>query len=81
MLRQDVIEAVESGSFHIYPIRTVDQGLELLTGMAAGDADTNNVFPDNTVNGMVQKHLTEMAEQKRSFSSGQSETGEQQGKE
>lgn len=81
MLRQDVIEAVEAGSFHIYPIRTVDQGLELLTGMSAGEADANNVFPEDTVNGMVQKHLTKMAEQKRSFSSGQSETGVQQGKE
>lgn len=81
MLRQDVIDAAEAGSFHIYPIRTVDQGLELLTGMTAGEADENNIFPDNTVNGMVQKHLTRMAEQKRSFSSGQSETGEQQGKE
>ena len=81
MLRQDVIEAVEAGSFHIYPIQTVDQGLELLTGMSAGEADANNVFPGDTVNGMVQKHLTKMAEQKRSFSSGQSDTGEQQGKE
>jgi predicted ATP-dependent protease len=74
MLRQDVIQAAGEGTFHIYPIRSVDQGLELLTGMPAGEADANNIFPADTVNGRVQKQLTDMAEQKRSFSSGQSET-------
>ncbi len=79
MLRQDVVRAAEQGSFHIYPIRTVDQGLELLTGLPAGEPDENNIFPPETVNGMVQKQLVDLAEQKRNFAagSGQSqETGE-----
>jgi len=76
MLRQDVIRAAEAGNFHIYSIRNVDQGLELLTGMQAGEADENNVFPPDTVNGLVQKQLLELAEQKRSFSAGAADKGE-----
>jgi len=37
MLKQEVIEAVEAGQFHIYPVKTVDEGLELLTGIPAGE--------------------------------------------
>ena len=56
MLRSDVAEAIESGQFHIYPIVHVDQGLELLTGMPAGDAET----PD-TLHGLVNRRLEHLA--------------------
>jgi hypothetical protein len=36
MLRRDVVEAVEAGKFHVYPIETIDQGIEILTGIEAG---------------------------------------------
>jgi hypothetical protein len=56
MLRPDVVEAIRSGQFHIYPIAHVDQGLELLTGIPAGDAKT----PD-TVHGLVNTRLQQLA--------------------
>lgn len=45
MLRRDVIDAVAAGSFHIYAIDSVDQGIEILTGMPAGTRDTTGRFP------------------------------------
>lgn len=36
MLKSEVVEAVRSGKFHIYPIRTIDEGMEILTGVKAG---------------------------------------------
>jgi predicted ATP-dependent protease len=56
MLRPDVVEAIQTGQFHIYPIAHVDQGLELLTGIPAGDAET----PD-TVHGLVNARLRQLA--------------------
>jgi predicted ATP-dependent protease len=62
MLRQDVIDAVEAGKFHIYPVEHIDQGLELLTGLPAGQEDKDGTFPKDSVNGRVQARLREMAE-------------------
>lgn len=56
MLRPDVIAAVEQGQFHVYPIRTIDEGIELLTGVRAG-----TVTEDGTVNGLVSKRLRDLA--------------------
>ncbi|MBR5599614.1 MAG: AAA family ATPase [Alphaproteobacteria bacterium] len=57
MLREDVIEAVEAGKFHIYAIDNVDDGIELLTGIKAGKADNQGRFPKGTVNYMVKENL------------------------
>ncbi len=59
MLRDDVLQAVDEGKFHIYAIDTVDDGLEILTGVKAGVADKNGKYPKGTVNYMVQKSLEE----------------------
>ena len=59
MLREDVVEAVENGQFHIYAIDTVDDGIELLTGMKAGQIDKRGKFPKGTVNYLVQQSLEE----------------------
>jgi predicted ATP-dependent protease len=56
MLRPDVITAVADGQFHVYPIRTIDEGIELLTGVRAG-----TVAEDGTVNGLVSKRLRDLA--------------------
>lgn len=56
MLRPDVIAAVEHGQFHIYPIRTIDEGIELLTGVRAGTVEEKE-----TVNGLVSKRLRDLA--------------------
>jgi lon-related putative ATP-dependent protease len=62
VLRADVIEAVARGQFHIYPIRTIDQGIELLIGVRAGAGDE-----ENTVNGLVSKRLRELATGLKAF--------------
>jgi lon-related putative ATP-dependent protease len=67
MLRDDVVEAVEAGRFHIYPIATIDQGIEVLTGVAAGEPDAEGNYPEGTVNHAVQAQLAEFAEKARAF--------------
>jgi len=66
MLRDDVIEAVAAGSFHIYSISTVDEGIEILTGMPAGER-VNGSYPPGTINHLVQKRLREFAEGLKRF--------------
>lgn len=59
MLRSDVVQAVEEGKFAIYAIDTVDDGIEILTGVKAGKADADGKFPKNSVNAKVQENLRE----------------------
>ncbi len=61
MLREDIVEAAARGEFHVYAVETIDQGIELLTGMPAGEADKNGAFPQGTVNSLVQNQLAEFA--------------------
>jgi len=68
MLRQDVVDAIRSGQFHIYPIETIDQGIEVLTGIPAGEADEGGNYPPDTVNGRVQAKLAKLAEKRQEFS-------------
>mgnify|MGYP001379730650 CR=1 FL=1 len=67
MLRRDVVEAVEKGRFQIYPVKTVDEGIELLTGKTAGTPDENGAFAKDTVNGVVYRRLAEMARRRLEF--------------
>jgi lon-related putative ATP-dependent protease len=67
MLRQDVVKAVEAGQFHIYPVETVDQGIELLTGVPAGERDDKGNYPAASINYLVEKRLTELAEERARF--------------
>lgn len=57
MLREDVVAASDSDLFHVYPIETIDQGLELLTGIPAGERNVDGEFPYATVNRMVVSRL------------------------
>jgi lon-related putative ATP-dependent protease len=57
MLRDDVVEAVAQGKFHVYPVRTVDEGIEILTGVTAGERDPEGVYPPDSVNGRVDGRL------------------------
>jgi len=57
MLREPVVEAVRQGLFHIYAIETVDQGLELLTGMPAGIRDAQGRFPEASFHAVVDRCL------------------------
>ena len=65
MLRPDVVEAVKAGKFHIYAVGTVDEGIEVLTGLAAGVRNAEGSYPDGSVNDRVQKKLQQFTEQQR----------------
>ncbi len=65
MLREDVVEAVREGKFHVYLISTVDEGLEILTGMPAGERLPDGSFPPGTVHAAVAARLKALAEQVR----------------
>ena len=67
MLRQDVVDAVAAGGFHIYPIETIDQGIEILSGIPAGAPDEKGVYPPDSINGRVEARLTAFAEAARKF--------------
>ncbi|MEJ2079523.1 MAG: ATP-binding protein [Acidobacteriota bacterium] len=62
MLNDEVIEAVRNGRFHIYPVASVDDGMEILTGVAAGEKQADGTYPEGTIHQKVQTRLAEMAE-------------------
>ncbi|MDH5267515.1 MAG: ATP-dependent protease, partial [Candidatus Bathyarchaeota archaeon] len=67
MLRDEVVDAVKAGSFHIYPVKTIDEGIEVLTGVKAGLRQSDRTFDEKTVNYRVDKRLKEMADKLREF--------------
>jgi predicted ATP-dependent protease len=67
MLRADIVDAVAAGQFHIYPVRTVDEGIEILTGVPAGAPDASGTYPADSVNGRVDAALQRMADHLRPF--------------
>ena len=70
MLRKDVVEAVKEQKFHIYPVKTIDQGIEILTGVEAGEKLENGLFKEETVNGLVDKKLRELGSKIKEFEGG-----------
>jgi len=68
MLRRDVIDAVEAGRFHVFPVDHVDLCLELLTGLPAGERDENGAFPQGSVNQKICQRLLDLAAKRRTFS-------------
>jgi len=67
MLREDVVAAVANGRFGVYPIASIDEAIELLTGVAAGTRGADGAFPENTVNARVEQRLRALAETRRAF--------------
>jgi predicted ATP-dependent protease len=67
MLRDDVVEAVRSGTFHVYPIATVDEAVTLLTGTEAGVPDEDGMYPAGSINQRVESRLAELFELRRNF--------------
>ena len=68
MLRTDVVDTVKEGKFHIYPVKTVDQGIEILTGVEAGLARDDGTFEDGTVHFLVDRELQRLARGLKAFS-------------
>jgi lon-related putative ATP-dependent protease len=67
MLRRDVVEAVKKGKFHIYPVSTIAEGIEILTGMKAGELQEDGTYPEGTLFRMVDDKLKELAEMEKEF--------------
>jgi lon-related putative ATP-dependent protease len=67
MLRHDVVDAVAAGQFHVFPVETVDQGIERLTGIPAGERDDQGEFPSGSVNQRVEASLVALAERRLAF--------------
>lgn len=67
MVRPDVVDAVAAGSFRVIPVKTIDQGIEVLTGMVAGRRSRKGRFPEDSVNGRVEARLRSFAEARRAF--------------
>jgi len=64
-----VVDAVSSNKFHVYPIETIDEGIELLTGRTTAKRDESGVYPEGSFNRLVTDRLVAMAEKRRSFDS------------
>ncbi|MFK5913519.1 MAG: ATP-binding protein [Woeseiaceae bacterium] len=64
ILRDDVVDAIENSQFFIYPINTVDDAIELLTGLPAGERNKEGEFPADSINYKVEQRLLELAELK-----------------
>jgi ATP-dependent Lon protease len=75
MLRQDVVDAVKAGRFHIYAVKTIDDGIEVLTGMVAGRRSRSGRFTRDSVHDRVDSRLRKFHDQLR-----QSEDGSDDGK-
>jgi predicted ATP-dependent protease len=67
MLRQDVVAAAERGQFRVIPVDTIAQGIELLTGIAAGTRDAKGRFPADSINGRVEARLRQFAKARQVF--------------
>ena len=73
MLRADVVEAVKAGKFHIYSVSSIDEGIEVLTGVAAGARQADGSYPDGTINDRVQKKLRQFTELQKKLTGGDQE--------
>jgi len=74
MLREDVVEAVREGKFAIYAVSHVDEGMEILTGLKAGERGENGEFPSGTINRLVEDKLKLFAERAKAFGRSKSDS-------
>lgn len=65
VLREDVATAIAEGKFNLYAVSTVSQGIEVLTGLPAGERDASGRFPASSVFGRVERRIIEIAERLR----------------
>jgi lon-related putative ATP-dependent protease len=79
MLKDEVIEAVRAGKFHIWSVETIDQGIELLTGVPAGEMQPDGSYPEGSISGLVDKRLRELVESMKKFSSAAEKNEKKQG--
>jgi predicted ATP-dependent protease len=68
MLKEEVLDAVKAGQFNIYSVKSVDEGIEVLTGQKAGQRRQDGTYEEGTVNYLVDKALGEMAYKLKEYS-------------
>ena len=68
MLKEEVVDAVKEGKFHIYSVKTIDEGIEVLTGVKAGEKGADGNFEEGSVNALVDKRFKDMADKLAQFS-------------
>jgi lon-related putative ATP-dependent protease len=69
MLKEEIVDAVKEGKFHIISVKTIDEGIEVLTGVKAGGKQKDGTFEEGTVNDRVDKRLKQMAEKLKEYPS------------
>ncbi|MGB5158227.1 Lon protease family protein [Desulfobacterium sp. N47] len=74
MLRKDVIDAVESGQFCIHEVKTIDEGIEILTGMVAGEPSDAGDYPPDSFNNKVHQRLKKFADTVKQFAQKDNDT-------
>jgi len=74
-LRRDVVEAVESGHFAVYAVNTIEEAVELLTGVAAGERGIDGLYPLDTIFGLAAQRLEEMAQAVSHWADGEEHPG------
>jgi len=67
MLKEEVVEAVRAGRFHVWAVGHIDEGIELLMDRVAGERAADGTFPEGTVHRLVQDRLREYAQNIREF--------------
>jgi lon-related putative ATP-dependent protease len=67
MLKEEVVEAVRQGKFHIWPVQTIDEGIEVLTEVKAGERQADGSFEPESVNARVDQRLKKMADDLQRF--------------
>jgi lon-related putative ATP-dependent protease len=67
MLRKDVVDAVKKKKFHVYAVKTIDEGIEILTGKKAGEIKPDGSYPKGTINALVNEKLKDLAEGLKKF--------------
>ena len=67
MLHEEVVEAVRQGKFHVYAAKSIDEGIEILTGTPAGERQADGSYPEGTINYLVDKRLRDIAEGLKKF--------------
>ncbi|HSB39182.1 MAG TPA: ATP-binding protein [Gaiellaceae bacterium] len=76
MLDDEVVEAVRAGEFHVWAVRTADEGIELLTGRPAGGRRADGSYPEGSVHGLVAARLADYAERLRAFEATDGQPGD-----
>lgn len=59
MLKQEVVDAVAGGKFHVWAIGSIEEGIELLTGIRAGRRERDGAYPHDTIHGRIERRLAE----------------------